>query len=68
MASDGLEHLVAGMFMNRSLADFRRACGAHIAEGQQKVAPDTALIAPLCNAARLGRELEGWLSGRRGTA
>lgn len=48
---------VAGVYMDRSIADFQRACLVHIAEEQRKVSPDTALIALLCDAVRCSREL-----------
>src|SRR4029077_8731001 len=44
---DPTEHtrgsLVAGVYMNRSIADFQRACEVHIAEEQRKPNPDSAL-------------------------
>jgi hypothetical protein len=49
--------LVAGTYMDRSIADFQRACETHIAEEQRKPNPDTALIALLCDAVRCSREL-----------
>lgn len=48
--------LVAGTYMDRSLGDFMRACEAWIAEEQYKLAPDTHLIALLCDSVRLARE------------
>jgi len=48
---------IAGVFMDRSVSDFERACGVHIAEEQRKVLPNTALIALLCDAVRCSREL-----------
>jgi hypothetical protein len=49
---------IAGRRMLRSLAAFTRACEVTIAEEQKKLAPDTALIALLCDAVRLARECE----------
>jgi len=49
---------IAGIFMERSLHDFCQACEGYIAAEQEKLAPDTALIALLCDAVRLTRELE----------
>lgn len=49
--------LVAGVYMDRSLADFQRACEVHIGEEQRRANPDTALIAVLCDAVRCSREL-----------
>ena len=54
---DGLEHLVCGVYMERSVADFARACGVYIEEEQRKLASDTHLIALLCDAIRLTREI-----------
>jgi len=48
---------IEGVFMNRSIADFQRACQVHIAEEQRRPNPDTALIALLCDAVRCSREL-----------
>jgi len=49
--------VVAGTYMDRSIADFQRACCVHILEEQRKPSPDTALIALLCDAVRCSREL-----------
>lgn len=49
---------VGGRRLLRSLADFERACKVHIAEEQDKLNPDNALIALLCDAVRLAREQE----------
>jgi hypothetical protein len=49
--------LVAGTYMDRSLADFTRACAVHLEEEQRKPNPDTALIAVLCDAVRCAREV-----------
>ncbi len=48
--------IVAGERMDRSIADFVRACEVTIEDEQSKPAPDTALIALLCDAVRLTRE------------
>ena len=56
--------LVAGTYMDRSLADFQRACEVHIGEEQRKPNPDTALIAVLCDAVRCARELSAVATGR----
>lgn len=48
---------VAGTYMDRSIADFQRACETHIDEEQRKTNPDTAIIALLCDAIRCSREL-----------
>jgi hypothetical protein len=47
---------VGGDFMNRSLADFERACLVHLQEEQERPNPNNALIAVLCDAVRLTRE------------
>ena len=54
---DGLEHLVAGVYMDRSLRDFVRACGVYLEEEQAKLAPDTHVITLVCDAVRLTREM-----------
>ncbi len=46
---------VAGR-MDRSIADFIRACSVHLVEQQENISPDNALIAVLCDAVRLARE------------
>lgn len=56
-ASDPELPLVEGAYMDRSVVDFQRSCLVHIAEEQRKPAPDTALIALLCDAIRCSREL-----------
>ncbi len=48
---------VEGVYMDRSIADFQRACQVHIGEEQARVSPDTALIGLLCDAVRCSREL-----------
>ena len=50
------ENVVAGRMMERSFADFVRACEVHILEESSKANGDTALIALLCDAVRLARE------------
>jgi hypothetical protein len=50
--------LIAGRRMERSIADFVRACEVYIAEEQDNVGPDNTLIALLCDAIRLTREME----------
>lgn len=47
---------VAGESMERTLADFERACLAHLEGAQEELNPDNALIALLCDAVRLKRE------------
>lgn len=46
---------VAGR-MERTLADFERACLVHLENEQRRPNPDNALIAVLCDAVRLTRE------------
>lgn len=48
--------IVAGEQMERSIADFTRACEVHILEEQYKPLPDNALIGLICDAVRLARE------------
>ena len=43
--------------MDRSLNDFVRACEVHIEAEQRMASPDTWLIALLCDAVRLSREM-----------
>ncbi len=47
---------VAGVHMERSIADFVRGCDVLIHEEQAFPIPDTALIGILCDAVRLARE------------
>jgi len=47
---------VAGPFA-RTYADFERSCLVHIDEEQRRANPDNALIALLCDAVRLTREV-----------
>ena len=51
------EPQVAGVYMDRSIADFKRAVNVLIAEEQEKLAQNNALIAVLCDSIRLTREL-----------
>ncbi len=44
--------------MERSIADFVRACEVLIADEQDKPLPDNGLIAVLCDAVRLTREMK----------
>lgn len=46
---------VAGTF-ERSIADHERACLVLIAEEQEKINPNNALIAVLSDSVRMGRE------------
>ena len=48
---------IAGTYMDRSLNEFTRACEVYIEAEQAKLAPDKALIALLCDAVRLTREM-----------
>jgi hypothetical protein len=48
---------VAGVYMDRSIADFRRACEILIIEEEQKPNPDDSLISVLRDSIRLTREL-----------
>lgn len=57
-AAAGEGVLVGGEFMERSIQDFVRACQVTLEREQAKPAPDTALIALLCDAVRLSRENE----------
>ena len=50
------DSLVAGTWMNRSLGAFMHACEVALGAEQAKLAPDTHLIALLCDAVRLARE------------
>lgn len=47
---------VGGRRMDRSLADFERACRVLLMEEQERVSPNNALISVLCDAVRLSRE------------
>ena len=48
---------IGGTYMDRSLNEFTRACEVYIEAEQAKLAPDNALIALLCDAVRLTREM-----------
>ena len=54
--SDERRAEIAGDVCGRTLAEFIHACEVHIAAEQEKISPDTALIALLCDAVRLSRE------------
>ncbi len=56
LASAPAGNVVAGERMERSLADFTRACEVQILDEQRSPACDTALIGVLCDAVRLARE------------
>ncbi|MFB3926603.1 MAG: hypothetical protein ACE14T_11175 [Syntrophales bacterium] len=47
---------VAGIYMDRSLADFRKACEVLIIDEEKNIHPNNALISVLCDAIRLTRE------------
>ena len=49
--------VVVGGRMERSLGDFMRFCERYISEETQGPIPDTHLIALLCDAVRLAREM-----------
>ena len=51
------ESVVAGVYMDRSINDFVRGCEVYVQEESQKLCPDAHLIALLCDAVRLSREL-----------
>lgn len=48
--------LVGGRRMERSIADFARACEVLLADEQECACPNNALVAVLCDAVRLTRE------------
>ena len=52
------DHLpeVAGRRLDISHAEFERRCRFMLKLEQEKIAPDTAVIAVLCDAVRLARE------------
>lgn len=56
--------LVEGDFMLHTIADFDIACRVRIAEEQDNPNSDTCLIAILCDAIRLGREMVNIAKGR----
>ena len=49
--------VVVGVRTERSLEDFTRLCEMYIREETQGPIPDTHLIALLCDAVRLAREM-----------
>ena len=51
------ERVVAGIYMDRSIARLVRACEQYITDEQAKLAPDIRLIALLGDAVRLTREM-----------
>ena len=51
------ESVVAGVRMERSIKSFVHDCEVYIEEESQKLLPDTGLIALLCDAVRLTREI-----------
>jgi len=52
--------------LDRSIEDLERACLVLIGDEQEKINPDNALIAVLCDSVRMGREYCGYLQ-RGGT-
>ncbi len=55
---------VAGRRLSTSIADLENRCLVHLAEEQEKLMPDNALIAVLCDAVRLGREYADEMTGK----
>ena len=49
--------VIGGTYMDRSIAQFTRACQVLIKEEQDRLAPNNALISALCDAVRVAREL-----------
>ena len=49
---------IAGESMDCSISQFVRSCRVHIRAEMDKLNPNNALIATLCNAVRLTREAE----------
>jgi len=47
--------------LERSIEDLERACLVLIKDEQEKINPDNALIAVLCDSVRMGREYCGYL-------
>ena len=66
MASDPAAELVEGVYMDRSLQEFWRACVVAIEAEQRKAHPDRGALALLEDAVRVGREL-AQRDGGRGT-
>jgi hypothetical protein len=52
---DGLPRVTGGR-MDRTIADFRRACRVLLMEEQEQANPNNALVTILCDAVRLSRE------------
>ena len=52
------EETVGGSYMERTVEDFVRACEVMIGHEQEKIAPDNALVALLCDAVRFSREVD----------
>ena len=50
-------YVVEGRRMDRSIAAFEHACEIYIEEENAKLDPENALIALLCDAVRVSREL-----------
>ena len=50
------ESVIAGVYMDRSLADFVRACERYVEEETLRPDCDSHLISILCDAVRLARE------------
>jgi hypothetical protein len=50
-------NLVAGVRMERSIADFIRSCNVDLVAEQESISPNNGLIAVLCDAVRLASEL-----------
>ena len=51
------ESVVAGVYMDRSLADFVRACERYVEEETLRPDCDSHLTSILCDAVRLTREM-----------
>ncbi len=64
---EALGGMVALHPMNRSLVDFARAIRVVLEDEQRKPMPDNAVIALLCDAARLGWEQIEWAHRTLGT-
>lgn len=55
---------VGGNALDRSIADFDRACRVLIGNEQRKLRPDNHLVAVLCDSVRLGREYVASSNGK----
>ncbi len=55
---------VAGRRLSTSIAALENRCLVHLANEQEKLMPDNALIAVLCDAVRLGREYADEMNGK----